>query len=602
MSELIYHAKRNIVTAVFLVVPLFLFVLLRLTPGLDVHAWSLSWYTHLIQYYFGAFASFMALIAALFANSALGEKTSARSIFLTIGFIVLSALFLFSSLATPNILIEDPFNSAFTWSLRLSLPISSLFFAASAMNWSSKFERRLIRFRRLLWIAVLLLLLTFGLIAFGLPQLLDNLAPYELTLRNLLGAIAIVLFLWTARRAQVLNWYGETMINGRLAVVFLLLAEAQFALLVGSAGRLSWLMYNPLVISALIVALSAILKSFQTSRDVQLSRYFAALGSILIAGLSLISVEIDFNYLNAGAGVKRTFLVPLSLAQGTVSFIVLYVIVFYLNKLINERNEALRREQHLRSELTQLIVHDLKSPLTVILSGMNLLGKESLGTLTETQRRLIVNLEKSGENILNMINDLLDIERLEAGVLNLQKSLTDTVGLLRKQTDESKILASTNKQELTFTYDSHLPQIRVDRGLITRVFANLLSNALKFTPERGKVRVHVSRAENQLVITIADSGPGVPLHERERIFEKFAQLEGGERKGAGLGLMFCKMVTEAHGGTLAVEDSDMGGALFRLILPFSEEEAVLFEEMPMPKSAYSSEWALDTIHHTPTPN
>ncbi|MFZ1396360.1 MAG: ATP-binding protein [Candidatus Promineifilaceae bacterium] len=600
MSELILHAKRNPVTAVLLAVPLLIFALLRLTPGLNIDAWSLSWYTHLIQYYFGAFASFMALIAALFANSALGDKTTARSIFLTVGFIVLAALVLFSSLATPNILIEDPYSVAFTWSLRLSLPVSSLFFAASAVNWPASFERWLIRFRRVFWLMGFLLLLTFGFVVFGLPDLSSPFAEYDLLISNVLGVLAIVLFLWTARRAHVLNWYGETMINGRLAVVFLLLAEAQLCLLAGSAGRLSWLMYNPLTIVALIVALSAILKSFQTSRDVQLSRYFAALGSILIAGLSLISVEVDFNYLNAGAGVKRTFLVPLSLAQGTISFIVLYGIVFYLNKLINERNEALRREQHLRSELTQLIVHDLKSPLTVILSGMNLLSKETLGSLTETQKRLIVNLEKSGDNILHMINDLLDIERMEAGVLSLHKSLTDTVMVLRKQIDESKILASTNKQKLTFTYDAQLPQIRVDRGLITRVFANLLSNALKFTPERGKINVHVARQENQLVITIADSGPGVPLHERDRIFEKFAQLEGGERKGAGLGLMFCKMVTEEHDGSLTVEESDLGGALFRLTLPFSEEDAVLFEELPTHISSYS-DWTLETIH-TPTPN
>lgn len=115
MSELVFHIKRRPGTAVFLAIPL-VFALLRFLPGLDVHAWSLSWYTRLIQYYFGAFASFIALIAALFANSALGEKTSARSIFLTIGFIALSALFLFSSLATPNILIEGASNPTFIWS------------------------------------------------------------------------------------------------------------------------------------------------------------------------------------------------------------------------------------------------------------------------------------------------------------------------------------------------------------------------------------------------------------------------------------------------------------------------------------------------------
>ena len=105
MSDLVNHIKRRPFTAVALTIPLMLFAMLRLTPALDIHAWSLSWYTRLIQYYFGAFASFIALIAALFANSALGEKSTARSIFLTMGFIALSVLFLFSSLATPNILI-----------------------------------------------------------------------------------------------------------------------------------------------------------------------------------------------------------------------------------------------------------------------------------------------------------------------------------------------------------------------------------------------------------------------------------------------------------------------------------------------------------------
>ena len=601
MSEVIVHIKRRPVTAVFLNIPLVLLALLRLVPDLDLHVWSLSWYSRLIQYYFGAFASFIALIAALFANSALGEKTTARSIFLTIGFIVLSILFLFSSLATPNIMIPGGTNPAFIWSIRLSLPVSGLFFAASAIDWPQGVEAKIVKYRRLLWLTGLLLLTGFGTLAFGFPHILDQLQMLDPILPNLLAAISISLLTWTAWRARVLNWYGNKTINGRLAVVFLLLAEAQLALALGMAGQLSWLLYDPLVITALIVALSAILNTFQTSQDIQLSRYFAALGSILIAGLSLASVEIGFRWLSSGSGVNRTSLIPLSIAQGTLSFIVLYVIVFYLNKLINERTDALRREQYLRSELTQLIVHDLKSPLTVILSGMSLLSKDHLGSLTDTQKRLITNLEKSGQNILQMINDLLDVERLEAGALNLQKTLTDTVSLLHKQIEISRIMASTNKQTLTFSHGHNLPQIRVDRGLITRVFANLLSNALKFTPESGTVKVSIIRQENELVMMVADSGPGVPVHERERIFEKFAQVEGGERRGAGLGLTFCKMVVEAHNGSLIVRESDLGGALFSLTLPFSGDEVSLPEQFALPEKAYG-EWALDTGHHSPRPN
>ncbi|MCA9955927.1 MAG: ATP-binding protein, partial [Anaerolineales bacterium] len=136
----------------------------------------------------------------------------------------------------------------------------------------------------------------------------------------------------------------------------------------------------------------------------------------------------------------------------------------------------------------------------------------------------------------------------------------------------------------------------------SRVFANLLSNAVKFTPERGRVLVHMARQPNQLVVTIADNGPGVPLHERERIFEKFAQIKGAERRGAGLGLTFCRMVAEAHGGSLTVGESDMGGALFCLTLPFAEEEAMVFADVSLPSSSF--DWVFDSAsaHHSPNPN
>ena len=114
--------------------------------------------------------------------------------------------------------------------------------------------------------------------------------------------------------------------------------------------------------------------------------------------------------------------------------------------------------------------------------------------------------------------------------------------------------------------------------------------------------MEISQQNHELRITVADSGPGVPAHERQRIFEKFAQVEGGERRGAGLGLTFCKMVAEAHGGSLTVEESKLGGALFCLTLPFSEEEVYLAEEITQPQPKSYGDWALDAPHHTPTPN
>ena len=186
------------------------------------------------------------------------------------------------------------------------------------------------------------------------------------------------------------------------------------------------------------------------------------------------------------------------------------MIVFYLNKLIRERNVALQREQYLRSELTQLIVHDLKSPLTVITSGMNLLGKGNLGPLSKTQGRLINNLEQSGKQILFMIDDLLDVERIEAGVLNLQKSNVNVIKLLQEVASHFQVIASTNKQTLQFVSSNSSWNILADKRLLERVFHNLLSNAFKFTPENGTIVVTTKVEEGFFTVCVDDSGPGIP--------------------------------------------------------------------------------------------
>ena len=199
--------------------------------------------------------------------------------------------------------------------------------------------------------------------------------------------------------------------------IYILLAEAELFQTFGTPGGYSWMLYHPMVLAALMLAIYAILGEFESAPNLQLNRYFAIVGSILIAAVSLIFGEVGLRWLPEN--LSRTNIVALVLAQSVVSFIVLYSIVYYLNRLLQERNVALKQEQHLRSELTQLIVHDLKSPLTVITSGINLLAKGNLGGLTQTQARLLTSLEQSGKQILFLIDDLLDVERLEAGALNV---------------------------------------------------------------------------------------------------------------------------------------------------------------------------------------
>jgi signal transduction histidine kinase len=226
-----------------------------------------------------------------------------------------------------------------------------------------------------------------------------------------------------------------------------------------------------------------------------------------------------------------------------------------------------QREKRQRTELTQLIVHDLKSPLTIVISGLDLLNRGSLGEITATQHRLLGNLEHCSHEVLRLVDDMLDVERMEEGVMPLHRSDIDLMPLLRELIAELQILADRHRQRLEFSAPESLPLAFVDQDLITRVVHNLVSNALKFTPDDGKIAVQISAERASIVLTIADSGPGVPPKERQRIFDKFAQLDTKNRRGKGLGLTFCRMAIEAHQGTLTVENSPLGGALFKISLP-----------------------------------
>lgn len=585
------HFPRRLTTAVFLSIPLLVFVGLKLYPNLDTNLWVSSWYTRVFYFYAASFASLVALVAALFASTSSREDSSPRSIFITFAFINLSAMMLISSIATPHVLIKNNNMAMFFWSLRLAFPLGAFAFMLANLNWSDKLSAMIVQHRRYLWLFSAVTLGAYALVAFFNPTTLEALEGIP-PLDEILALLSIGMLLFSAYRTWRYKWTATRRINHRLAITMLLIAEAQFFQAYAPSGRYSWLLYQPIILIALLVAVLAILSAFKTDHELHASRYFAVSGSIIVIGISLIFGEMGTRWLSFN--LNRTSVVALVLAQGALSFLILYRIVIYLNNQIREQTVALQREQRLRSELTQLIVHDLKSPLSVITSGINLLAKGNLGSLTTTQRRLLTNLEQSGQQILVMIDDLLDVERMETGALKLQSSTVNLVTLVREAVEDLKIVASTHKQNLMLLPAPTLPSVKGDKRLLQRVLNNLLSNALKFTPENGRIHVSLESDRGYLIVNFADDGPGIPEGERARIFEKFAQIEGAERRGAGLGLTFCKMVAEAHGGFLIAIESDMGGALFRLGLPIIFEPDI--DEEPHAQQEFAdSELSLKTF-------
>jgi signal transduction histidine kinase len=229
-----------------------------------------------------------------------------------------------------------------------------------------------------------------------------------------------------------------------------------------------------------------------------------------------------------------------------------------------ELNEA-------RDLLTEMIVHDLRSPLTAILGSLKLLDglAESEADPVASQALSVSN--QSVQQMLTLVNSLLDIAKLEAGELVLEPQSIELEPLFVELVNTYVHDANENGIILECDIEDGFANCTADEELLRRVLANLLDNALKFTPVGGRVSLKAELEEEGVLLSITDTGPGIPEEFRDRIFERFAQVPGisGRRRGTGLGLAFSKLAIDAHGGKIWVEDNPAGGSLFRILLPSS---------------------------------
>jgi len=226
----------------------------------------------------------------------------------------------------------------------------------------------------------------------------------------------------------------------------------------------------------------------------------------------------------------------------------------------------LRRLEKLRDDLTHMVVHDLRNPLTAILGFLDFLESDKTQQLSASTQNLVPLARHSAEELLNMIGSILDVSKMGAGELKLQRDSFDLDTLIQA-------VVATNQPfpgNRTVTLDAWKPPhtVTADVGLIRRVLQNLLSNALNFTPSSGDVHIVVTPSDNEIRVAVTDTGPGIAPEYHERIFAKFGQVENrNNRLGTGLGLTFCKMAIEAHGGKIGVESEVGQGSTFWFALP-----------------------------------
>jgi two-component system sensor histidine kinase/response regulator len=261
-----------------------------------------------------------------------------------------------------------------------------------------------------------------------------------------------------------------------------------------------------------------------------------------------------------------------------------------LNQNLSQQNRALqtslKRQQELeeqRDNLLHMIVHDLRAPLSGIMGYLSLLERGA-DTFSEKHQRHLNLAIKSSQTLIDMISELLDVYKLENGEMPLFRDSKDIC---------QTILQATETLEGIFTDKvliSELPQapslVFLDHDLIRRVIINLLSNALKFTPRGGEIKILAKIGDDRLTVAVQDSGSGIPEELQAKIFEKFGQAElrqENRRYSTGLGLTFCRMVVEAHGGKIGVSSQMGQGSRFEFVLPASLPETA--SDLPINISA-----------------
>jgi len=241
----------------------------------------------------------------------------------------------------------------------------------------------------------------------------------------------------------------------------------------------------------------------------------------------------------------------------------------WLMRDITERKDL----DTLREDLTSMIYHDLRSPLANIVSSLDVVAALGTGDGNETIQSVVTIARRSTDRIQRLVSSLLDINRLESGQPIVTQRAASPVRLTEDAIEAVRPMVESRHQVLSNRVSEKLCSVWVDADMIRRVLINLLENASKFTPPEGKIEVGAKRDGDWVQMWVQDNGPGIPFGDQERIFHKFTRLKGESvPNGLGVGLAFCQLAVEGHGGKIRVESQSGQGARFVLTLPVQKDK------------------------------
>lgn len=242
----------------------------------------------------------------------------------------------------------------------------------------------------------------------------------------------------------------------------------------------------------------------------------------------------------------------------------------YKSEALRKRFVDLEKAHRAKSIFMAGVSHELKTPLHAILGFAQVLLRQTHGPLQPRQSEYLQLIQKNGDHLLTLINDILDLSRIESGTVEITLQDVNITAVLDESARSLRPLADKKSLAIELRTGAEIPAVRADRGKLKQVVFNLLSNAIKFSPPGGQIQLLAELDEygDEIRISVSDRGPGVPPEERERIFEPFVRLQPADAPdGTGLGLSIARRLVELHRGRIWVESATEGGSVFVFTLP-----------------------------------
>ncbi|MBT3394105.1 MAG: HAMP domain-containing histidine kinase [Waddliaceae bacterium] len=238
-----------------------------------------------------------------------------------------------------------------------------------------------------------------------------------------------------------------------------------------------------------------------------------------------------------------------------------------LYKEVEKKNEALKRFDELKSQFVANVSHEFRNPLFVIRESIATILEDFSEKISEEGKAFLKSGKRSAERLIRMVNDLLDIAKIESGKMKLNKENIDVKALI----EETMVLYKKECAKKNIDIDADLDikgcTANVDKDKFEEIIINLLSNAVKFTPKGGEIHVSLECREEDVCIKVSDTGIEIPDDKRKKIFDKFERITEGRQEGTGLGLPITRDIVELHGGKVWVESPEGKGNTFIVIIP-----------------------------------